>query len=80
VKAGDRVVAGQIIGRVGNSGASGMPHLHFTFRDPGALSIPGRYRIEVKSGLRWAEVADRDLCEGSTVRNRQDAFPKKALK
>jgi murein DD-endopeptidase MepM/ murein hydrolase activator NlpD len=30
VKVGDRVKAGQPIARVGNSGASGQPHLHFT--------------------------------------------------
>jgi hypothetical protein len=30
VKVGDRVKAGDVIARVGNSGASGLPHLHFT--------------------------------------------------
>ena len=30
VKAGDRVTAGQQVGRMGNSGLSDMPHLHFT--------------------------------------------------
>ena len=34
VKLGDRVKAGQPIARVGNSGASGTPHLHFTLELP----------------------------------------------
>lgn len=34
VKVGDRVVQGRQIGRVGNSGRSGMPHLHFTLMIP----------------------------------------------
>jgi len=75
LKPGDRVVAGQIIGRVGNSGASGMPHLHFTFFDNAAISKPGRYRIEVQRANRWIEVADRDLEEGTYVRNRPGALP-----
>jgi len=33
VKRGDRVVAGQPIGRLGNSGFSGGPHLHFALMD-----------------------------------------------
>jgi murein DD-endopeptidase MepM/ murein hydrolase activator NlpD len=49
VKAGDKVTAGQPIGRVGNSGASGSPHLHFTLAIPigeagsrGWASVPWR--------------------------------------
>jgi len=34
VKTGDRVAKGQVLGRVGNSGASGTPHLHFTLLTP----------------------------------------------
>ncbi len=34
VEVGDRVKAGQPIARVGNSGASGTPHLHFTLELP----------------------------------------------
>ena len=33
VKAGDRVRSGQSIGRVGNSGYSGVPHIHFNLID-----------------------------------------------
>jgi murein DD-endopeptidase MepM/ murein hydrolase activator NlpD len=33
VKAGQRVRAGQVLGRVGNTGPSGAPHLHFHVAD-----------------------------------------------
>ena len=45
VKIGDKVAKGQAIARVGNSGASGTPHLHFTMLMPikgGWLSVPWR--------------------------------------
>lgn len=45
VKTGDRVVRGQAIARVGNSGASGTPHLHFALLTPirgGWISVPWR--------------------------------------
>ncbi len=42
VKLGDRVTAGQVIGRLGNSGNSGAPHLHFHVGDrPSALGAEG---------------------------------------
>ncbi|RME86675.1 MAG: M23 family metallopeptidase, partial [Planctomycetota bacterium] len=44
VKVGDKVKAGQMIARVGNSGASGMPHLHFTLMDKDYFSIPIWFR------------------------------------
>ena len=44
VKAGDRVVAGQLLGRVGNSGFSSEPHVHLHLQDTArrhlAESIP----------------------------------------
>lgn len=43
VKVGDTVKAGQIIARVGNSGASAVPHLHFTLmraRERAWISLP----------------------------------------
>ena len=45
VKIGDKVAKGQAIARVGNSGASGTPHLHFTMLTPirgGWISVPWR--------------------------------------
>ena len=45
VAAGDRVQAGQPLGRVGNTGLSGGPHLHFQVMDgpggPSALDADG---------------------------------------
>jgi murein DD-endopeptidase MepM/ murein hydrolase activator NlpD len=34
VRTGEAVVRGQLLGRVGNSGASGSPHLHFEITIP----------------------------------------------
>jgi hypothetical protein len=42
VQRGDRVTAGQMIGRIGNTGASGAPHLHFHLSDgPQPLASDG---------------------------------------
>ena len=41
VKAGQRVRAGQVLGRVGNAGASSEPHLHFAVH---RFDATGRYR------------------------------------
>src|SRR5215510_8127168 len=40
VKPGDRVVAGQPLGRVGFSGRAAFPHLHFTVRRQGVVADP----------------------------------------
>ncbi|MCO5171521.1 MAG: peptidoglycan DD-metalloendopeptidase family protein [Planctomycetes bacterium] len=40
VKEGDQVERGQLLGRIGNSGASAVPHLHFTLVAHGNLSVP----------------------------------------
>lgn len=69
VKVGDRVKAGQELARVGNSGASGMPHLHFTFLDAAYFSIRGRYRCKMKRAGRVETLDGQDLIEGSYVRN-----------
>lgn len=69
VKKGDKVKAGQVIGRVGNSGASGMPHLHFTMMDAFGISVKGRFHYKKKSGKKWREVKGKNLIEGATVKN-----------
>jgi murein DD-endopeptidase MepM/ murein hydrolase activator NlpD len=40
VNVGDTVVAGQIIGRVGNTGSSTGAHLHFEIRENGIAIDP----------------------------------------
>ena len=69
VKVGQRVTTGQWLGNVGNSGASGMPHLHFTFLDGANFSIKGRYRCQVLSYGKWKPHEAKDLRGGTTVRN-----------
>jgi hypothetical protein len=69
VKVGDRVTAGQEIARVGNSGASGMPHLHFTMMDGSGFSVRGRYRFEQRMrGGQWRRIDEADLAEGTEIR------------
>ena len=55
VALGDTVKAGDKLAEIGNSGASGLPHLHFTLAIPSALSIPWwvrDYELELPSGER----------------------------
>jgi murein DD-endopeptidase MepM/ murein hydrolase activator NlpD len=55
VALGDTVKAGDKLGEIGNSGASGLPHLHFTLAIPSALSVPWwvrDYELELPSGER----------------------------
>ena len=40
VKVGQKVKAGQVIGRVGNSGSSTYPHLHFAMYNGDGISLP----------------------------------------
>ena len=55
MKVGDRVRTGQVIGRLGSSGNSNFPHLHFHLMDgPGPLASSGvpyrirKFRVEGK--------------------------------
>lgn len=68
VRAGDRVVAGQELARVGNSGASGMPHLHFTMLDHAYFSVRGRFRYEMMRSGGWRLVDGEDLAADAVVR------------
>jgi len=69
VKPGDRVQLGQELARVGNSGASGLPHLHMAFVDQAMFSVRGRLRCEVWRDGRWKLLDGEDLREGIHVRN-----------
>lgn len=63
VRTGDRVRAGDLIGRVGNSGNSSEPHLHFHVQDSPRLScgtgLPVRFRDVVVDGERHRNAAAR---------------------
>ncbi|HBP19577.1 MAG TPA: hypothetical protein DEA08_17530 [Planctomycetes bacterium] len=53
VKLGDKVKRGQILGTVGNSGGSALPHLHYTLISHRRLSVPWRcesFRIVAPDG------------------------------
>lgn len=69
VKKGDRVKQGDILGLVGNSGASGMPHLHFTMLDRGGFSLKGRFSYKRKAGSRWLDVNGKDLVENAYIKD-----------
>jgi|GEM_PF-2127226 len=68
VKEGQPVRAGQPLGRVGNSGSHGLPHLHFILMDADYFSVPGRYRFEQLSGGRWSARDGADLTEDTFIR------------
>jgi hypothetical protein len=69
VKIGDEVKAGQVIALVGNSGASGLPHLHYSLCDYSDFSIKGRYHYEQRVGATWVTRPGVPLAEGIYVRN-----------
>jgi hypothetical protein len=69
VKPGDKVVRGTRLASVGNSGASGTPHLHFSMIDWGYDSIRGRFRGESRKGAAWTAFEGQDLVPGTYVRN-----------
>lgn len=75
VKAGDRVKRGTELAEVGSSGASALPHLHFTMMDWGYLSIRGRFHAETRRGSAWVPFDGKNLELGSYVRNAAEAPP-----
>jgi hypothetical protein len=66
VKAGAKVAKGELIGRIGNSGDSSSPHIHYQFQKGGDLrtseGLPNKFQ-------RF------DLIIGSTTRRVEDLFP-----
>ena len=62
VKVGQRVERGQLLGRVGNSGYSDVPHLHYALVDPNGVTIPAAFS-------RDARVATGVPKEGDVVWN-----------
>jgi hypothetical protein len=77
VKAGDRVTAGQEIARIGNSGYSGHPHLHFAMMDSSGFSIKGRYKFQQRIGRgSWRQIDADDMKEGTDIRPILSSSPK----
>ncbi|HUU43369.1 MAG TPA: M23 family metallopeptidase [Planctomycetota bacterium] len=74
VKVGDRVRPGQVLAEVGNSGTSGIPHLHFSMLDQAYFSVKGRFRYELKRSGKWRPVDGEDLSGGTDIRNPGDVF------
>jgi len=76
VREGDKVAAGQLVGRVGNSGHTLEPHLHFQLFDQidnlATASAPA-FRItsfERLTETGWTTVQGETLPKGETIRSR----------
>jgi len=54
VKKGQKVKAGQVIARGGNSGSSGWPHMHFAMYDRDGIGLPLRF-VEYSEVTRTGE-------------------------
>jgi murein DD-endopeptidase MepM/ murein hydrolase activator NlpD len=50
VKKGQKVVRGEMIGKIGNTGLSTAPHLHYEIRINGKPVNPANYRMPVEAG------------------------------
>ena len=78
VKEGQMVQRGTELGRVGNSGGNGKPHLHFILMDADHFSMPGRYRFEQLDGKRWAPRNGADLADDTSIRPAAEKSPSPA--
>jgi hypothetical protein len=68
VKIGDRVRAGQVVARVGNSGHSDAPHLHFQLVDANSNLAAEGVPYELRSFTQIGTVQDHDaLMDGRQV-------------
>ena len=59
VKAGERVVKGQRLARVGNSGMSTEPHLHFHLMDTGDWKTANGLPLQLTDFVRNGTLVDR---------------------
>jgi hypothetical protein len=68
VKVGQKVSEGDVLALIGNSGASGEPHLHFTMADMSSFSVRGVYSFQLKRGLNWIDVSGQNLVAETYIR------------
>lgn len=64
VSVGDTVSAGTVLGRVGSSGKSSMPHLHFQLEDPDGVIIDPYAGPLSQEETWWCEQGDVDALPG----------------
>jgi hypothetical protein len=71
VERGDRVRTGQRLGLVGNSGQTGVPHLHFHVMNrpllADAVGLPFEFRRFVVQGVADLDSVDRAVTSGTTT-------------
>jgi Peptidase family M23 len=69
VKSGDEVHAGQPLGRVGLSGLTEFPHLHFTVRHQGKVVDPFAYGADAESCRTGISLWDRAAKDALSYRS-----------
>ena len=69
VKAGDRVDAGQELGRCGNSGMTSEPHVHFQLHNKAGECLPALFRNYIAGGV---EVEAGEPVRGQRIRHRAE--------